>query len=222
MSYKDQNGSVASFVLIFVLALAFLGAAVFGGWAYTSRQDYKDNSDKKAAAVVDAAKKDQEAELQKSFDEKEKLPTKIYKGSTTYGTVSFAYPKTWSAYVDETSSSEPINGYFHPDIVPGVQSKTAYALRVQLVNTDYSSVVKQHDAQVKDGSAKASAYVPPKMVGVTNVQPGTRLDGALDQDTNGSMVIIKVRDKTLQIYTESNDYLSDFTNTVLASLSFAP
>ena len=222
MSYKDQNGSVASFVLIFVLALAFLGAAVFGGWVYTSRQDYKDNSDKKAAAAVDAAKKDQEAELQKSFDEKEKLPTKTYKGSTTYGTVTFAYPKTWSAYVDETSSSEPINGYFHPDIVPGVQSKTAYALRVQLVNADYSSVLKQHDSQVKDGSAKASAYVPPKMVDVTNVQPGTRLDGALDQDTNGSMVIIKVRDKTLQIYTESNDYLGDFNDTVLASLTFAP
>src|SRR3989338_3443908 len=222
MSYKDQNGSVASFVLIFVLALAFLGAAFFGGWDYTSRQDYKDNSDKKAAATVEQAKQTQAADLQKQFDEKEKLPTKTYRCSTTYGTVTFTYPKTWSAYVDETSSSEPINGYFHPDIVPGLQSKAAYALRVELVNTDYSSVVKQHDSQVKDGSAKASAYVPPKMVGVTNVQPGTRLDGALDQDTNGSMVIIKVRDKTLQIYTESNDYLSDFTNTVLASLSFAP
>ena len=222
MSYKDQNGSVASFVLIFVLALAFLGAAVFGGWAYTSRQDYKDNSDKKAAAAVEQAKQTQEADLQKQFDEKEKLPTKTYRGSTTYGTVTFTYPKTWSAYVDETSSSEPINGYFHPDIVPGLQSKAAYALRVELVNTDYSSVVKQHDSQVKDGSAKAGVYLPPKMVDVTNVQPGLKLDGALDQDTNGSMVIIKVRDKTLQIYTESNDYLSDFTNTVLASLSFAP
>lgn len=222
MSYKDQNGSVASFALIFVLALAFLGAAVFGGWAYTSRQDYKDNSDKKAAAAVEQAKKAQEQELQKVFDEQAKLPTKTYKGSITYGTVTFAYPKTWSAYVDETSSSEPINGYFHPNIVPGLQSKTAYALRVELVNTDYSSVLRQHDSQVKDGTVKASAYVPPKMVGVTNVTPGTRLDGALDQDTNGSMVIIKVRDKTLQIYSESNDYLSDFGDTVLASLTFAP
>lgn len=222
MSAKDQNGSVASFVLIFVLALAFLGAAVFGGWAYTSRQDYKDNSDKKAAAAVEQAKQTQEQELQKRFDEQEKLPTKTYRGSTTYGTVTFAYPKTWSAYVDETSASEPINGYFHPNIVPGLQSKTAYALRVQLVNTDYSSVLKQHDSQVTDGSVKASAYVPPKMVGVTNVAPGTRLDGALDQDTNGSMVIIKVRDKTLQIYSESNDYLSDFNDIVLASLTFAP
>jgi len=60
------------------------------------------------------------------------------------------------------------------------------------------------------------------MVGVTNVQPGTRLDGTLDQDTNGSMVIIKVRDKTLQIYTESNDYLGDFNDTILSSLNFAP
>ncbi len=222
MSYKDQNGSVASLALIFVLALAFLGTAVFAGWAYTGRQDYKNNSDKKAEAAVENAKKAQQADLEKQFAEKEQLPTKTYKGSTTYGTVTFTYPKTWSAYVDETSAAEPINGYFYPDIVPGLPSKTAYALRVQLVNTDYSSVVKQHDSQVKDASAKASAYLPPKMVGVTNVQPGTRLDGALDQDTNGSMLIIKVRDKTLQIYTESNDYLADFNDTVLASLTFAP
>jgi hypothetical protein len=36
------------------------------------------------------------------------------------------------------------------------------------------------------------------------------------------MVIIKVRDKTLEIYSESADYQDDFNNIVLASLSFAP
>jgi hypothetical protein len=35
-------------------------------------------------------------------------------------------------------------------------------------------------------------------------------------------VVIKVRDKTLKIYTESPQYLSDFNNIVLKSLSFAP
>src|SRR3989344_5855630 len=157
MRSYDQNGSVASYIAIFVLALAMVGALVFGFWAYNGRQDYKNNSEKNSAEAVDAARKVQADELQKTFAEQEKQPVKAYKGSTTYGTVSFHYPRTWSGYVDETNSSVPINGYFHPNIVPGVQSKTAYALRVQLVNTDYSSVVKQHDAQVKDGSAKARA-----------------------------------------------------------------
>ena len=222
MRNRNQNGSVASFVTIFILALALLGTAVFAGWAFMGRQDFKNNSDKKAEAAVENAKKVQEADLKLKFDEDEKKPNKTYKGSTTYGTVTFDYPKTWSGYVDETSTSQPINGYFHPHIVPGLQSKTAYALRVELVNTDYSSIIKQHDSQIKDGTVKANAYVPPQLVGVANVQPGTKLDGALAQDTTGSMVIIKVRDKTLQIYTQSNDFLKDFNDTILASLTFAP
>ncbi len=222
MRSHNQSGSVTSFVAILILALALVATAVFGGWAFMSRQDFKNNSDKKSAAAVEAAKKVQADELQKAFAEQAKSPNQTYKGPTTYGTVAFAYPKTWSGYVDESSSNEPINNYFYPGIVPGLQSKTAYALRVELVDNDYSSVLAQHDAQVKDGSAKASAYVPPKMVGVTNVQPGTRLDGALGSTTTGSMVIIKVRDKTLQVYTQSNDFLNDFNNTVLPSLTFAP
>ena len=222
MHRYNQSGSVTSLAAILVLALALVATAVFGGWAFTSRQDYKNNSDKKAAAAVEAAKKTQADELQKAFADQAKLPYKTYKGSTTYGSVGFNYPNTWSGYVDESASNEPINGYFHPAVVPGLQSKAAYALRVELVDSDYSSVLTGHDSQIKDGSVKASAYIPPKMVGVTNVQPGTRLDGALDSDTTGSMVIIKVRDKTLQVYTQSNDFLNDFSNVVLPSLTFAP
>lgn len=222
MTTKDQSGSVASFVAIFILSLVLAGALAFGFWAYHGRQDYKNNSDQKSAVAVEAAKKVQADELQKAFADQEKQPFKIYKGPTTYGTVSFNYPRTWSAYDDQTNASEPLNGYFYPDIVPGIQSKTAYALRLELVNTDYSSTIKQHDTQVKDGTVKVSAYVPPKMVGMSNVQPGTRLDGALDQNTTGSMVVIKVRDKTLKIYTQSNDFLKDFNDSVLSSLTFAP
>lgn len=222
MLKRNQCGSVASFVVIILLVLALIAAAVFGGWAFMSRQDFKNNSDKKAAAAVDAAKKIQADELQKAFAEQEKSPNRTYKGPTTYGSVSFNYPKTWSGYIDESASNEPINGYFYPVVVPGLQSKTVYALRVELVDSDYSSVLMEHDSQIKDGSVLASAYVPPKMVGMVNVQPGTRLDGALDSDTTGSMVIIKVRDKTLQVYTQSNDFLNDFSDTVLPSLTFAP
>lgn len=222
MLKRSQSGSVVSLAVIIILAVALLASIIFGGWAFSSRQTFKNNSDKKAAAAVEAAKTAQAAELQKTFAEQAKLPYKTYKGSVTYGSVSFNYPNSWSGYIDESASNEPINGYFYPGIVPGLQSKSAYALRVELVDSDYASVLGQHDSQIKDGSAKASAYIPSKMVGVTNVQPGTRLDGALDQNTTGSMLIIKVRDKTLSVYTESNDFLGDFNNTILPSLTFAP
>jgi hypothetical protein len=43
-----------------------------------------------------------------------------------------------------------------------------------------------------------------------------------DQTQRGTLLAIKVRDKTLQIYTEAADFSKDFNNTVLATLTFAP
>lgn len=222
MRNKAQAGSVATIILIGVLSVVLIASIGFGYWAYSGRQDYKNNSDKKSAAAVAAAKDAQKAELQKVFDEQAKLPYKTYTGSSTYGSINFNYPKTWSGYVDEASSNEPINGYFHPNIVPGVQSKAAFALRIELVDMAYADVVSDHTSQVQDGTAKAVAYIPPKMVGVANVQPGVRVDGAIASDQQGSMVIVKVRDKTLQIYTLGGDFINDFNNVVLPSLTFAP
>ncbi|MBI2592436.1 hypothetical protein HYW36_03090 [Candidatus Saccharibacteria bacterium] len=222
MIRKDQNGNVPWAVIIMLLVVTLISTTLFAIKTWDDKQEYKNNVDKIVVAAVDKAKADQNNQLEKAFAEKEKLPNKTYKGPVTYGTITFDYPKTWSAYVDEASTNQPINGYFHPGVIPGLQSTAAYALRVELSNQDYSTVLKQYDTTIKDGSLKAAAYVPPKMAGVANVQPGTKLDGKLDQDTNGSMVIIKVRDKTLKIYSESNDFFNDFNNPILASLTFAP
>jgi hypothetical protein len=116
-----------------------------------------------------------------------------------------------------------VNGYFEPGTVPGVNGATPFALRVEMLNQDYSQVVSQLTSQVQTskGALTAAAYIPPKMVGVANVQTGTMFSGAISQKKNGSMVVIKVRDKTLKIYSESKDYLADFNN-ILASLTFSP
>ena len=207
---------------IIVLAILLVVSLVFGYSSYTKGQDYKNNSDEKSTVAVEAAKKAQAAELQASYDEQSKSPYKTYEGSAVAGSVTFSYPKTWSAYVDETSTVQLINGYFYPGQVPGVQSTTAFALRVEMVSTDYSQIVAQYAAQTKKGTLTAAAYVPPKMVGVANVQTGTHFDGTLDRSKNGSLDVIKVRDKTLKISTESKDYLPDFNGTILASLKFSP
>jgi hypothetical protein len=225
MHKQNQAGST-SVVLCIVFGILFVAAAIFGGWAFMGRQDYKNNTQAKVNTAVDAAKKVQADQLKKQFDEEAKNPNKIYQGSPTYGSVSFAYPKTWSAYVDETSAAEPINGYFYPDKVPGIQSPTSYALRVELVSATYSQSITQLNSQVKTGKVKATAYVPPKMVGKPNLQPGMKFDGIVgtlqSHPQQGSMVIIQVRDKTLKISTQSPEYLNDFNNSVLANLTFVP
>lgn len=222
MDSEPRTSSFKSTLIIVILILALAAALAFGYWSFTSRQDYKNSSDKKIAAAVAGALAAQKSSLQKQFDDQSKQPFKTYSGSSTYGSISFNYPKTWSAYVDETSTNEPINGYFHPNQLPGLQSGAAFALRVELVDTTYDQVMGQYASQIKSGSVTSSAYIPPKVAGVANVLPGSRLSGAINQNQVGSMVVMKVRDKTLQIYTESNDYLNDFNNIILPSLSFVP
>lgn len=225
VSYNSASGDKKSILSTVVLVVLLVFALGFGGWAFKNMRDYKNNSDKKSAAAVEAAKKTQAAQLQAQFDEQSKSPNKTFRGSPTYGSISFNYPKTWSAYVDTSNTSQPINAYFHPNEVPGIQTKTAYALRLELLSTDYAQVLQQLSSQISQGTVTAKAYLPPKLAGVANIQPGTLFSGQINsQDTTqkGTLLAIKVRDKTLQISTQSNDYLSDFNNTVLASLSFAP
>ncbi|HEY5549682.1 MAG TPA: hypothetical protein VIK37_00540, partial [Candidatus Saccharimonadales bacterium] len=190
------------------------------------RSKYKNDYQQLLKTDVEKAKPNLKTELEKEFAEREKSPNKTFKGSATYGSITFDYPKTWSGYVDQSSSNQPINGYFFPDIVPSVNrgsnTPTAFALRVELVGTDYAQAIKQLESLITQGKLKAAAYVPPKMEGAANVQTGTRFNGELEQNISGSMVVIKVRDKTLKIYTQSPSYVSDFNNIVLKSLTFAP
>jgi len=222
-----QPPSNKSPIIIAVLAVLFIAAAGFCFWSFSGRQDYKNNVDAKVATAVTAAQKAEDAKQQQVYNDQLKKPYKTYSGSTTFGSVNFNYPLTYSAYVDTTSSSQPIEGYFQPGVVPGLQSNAAFALRVELVDTAYSQVINQFSSDIQQGKVTAAAYVPPKMKSVSNVQTGTLINGPITQDQNGNgqtgaMLIIPVRDKTLQIYTESSDYLSDFNNIVLPSLTFVP
>jgi hypothetical protein len=217
-------GSAGNAVVTALLAVLLLAALIFGGWAFSKMQDYKNNTDAKITTAVDEAKKTQATQLQAQFDEDYKKPNKTYLGSPTYGSITFDYPKTWSGYMND-SSGNAINAYFYPDIVPSIGGSTAYALHVQLFNQDYSQVVHQYDNQVTTGKLKSITYIPPKMKGAPNAQLGVRLNGSLSvaqNPKNGSMVILQVRDKTLVLSSEAPNFLGDFNNTILATLAYSP
>lgn len=226
-----QEGALVSIVAIIILAIGLISASGFAFWAYNGRQDYKNNSDKKVAAAVSSAVSQEKDKLQKQFDEQAKLPVLTFTGPLTYGSVTFNYPRTWNGYVDQNDASNPLKAYFANGLVPaqstGSSAGVNYALRVDLVSMDYSQVLTSFAQALKKGVLTASAYVPPQMVGKPNVQTSTRLDGQIENSSQnnpiqGSMVVLKVRDKTLKIYTESPSFLSDFNNTILASLTYVP
>jgi hypothetical protein len=220
MRKHNQQGSLLlPLVVLVVFFVATLGFAV---WAFMSRQDYKNKSDAKVTTAVQKAIIAEDAKKDTAFAEAEKSPFKTYTGPATYGTISFKYPKTWSAYVSElaSSSNSVVNGYYSPNFVPDVQSNTLFALRLQVVNTDYTTVLKTFDASTKAGTTTVSAYHAPKVPSVL----GSYITGVIDAGNkkSGTLVLLPLRDKTIRIWTEGSDFNNDFNNTVLASLSFIP
>lgn len=215
-SMKNERGSLNILLIPFIFTIIFfLAAAGFGVWAYMERQDYKDNSDKKSAAAVAVAVDRTKSEKDNEFIQKEKEPLKPYKGPEALGSINFMYPKTWSTYVTTAPNQMTLISY--PDYVTG-GTNFAYALRVEVVAQAYDVVTKTYDNDVKAKKVTASAYALPKLPSVV----GVRLDGAITQDKQGSVVILPLRDKTLKISAEANQFVGDFNRIILPNFTFSP
>ena len=103
--------------------------------------------------------------------------------------------------------------------MPDLRSDKAFALRARLVNQGYETVMKQFDGNVSKGTISASAFRTDKVSSVL----GTMLSGTVfSTKLQATAVILPVRDKTLEIWTEGTDFTGDFTGTVLPSLTFVP
>ena len=217
----SEQGEVSVLVVSLILmSLLFVGAVTFGIWAFGGRQDYKNNSDAKVATAVAASKQAVQAADAKQYAEAAKSPIATYVGPDAYGSVHVGYPKNWSAYVD-TGSSYPLDAYFHPGYVPSTQSKQTYNLLVRIVANAYSQELARYSSIIANGTVKATPYSLPKVPSVT----GVRLSGAIFPDnpkSSGNSVLIPLRDKTLEVWIESNDYLPDFEKYVLPNLTFVP
>ena len=215
---KKHHPWVLIIALVFFI-LAFLGSSGFAFWAYAQMQDYKNNVDEKVAAAVSEAVKETEETKEKEFEERSKSPNKIYKGPATYGSLEITYPKTWAATVDEQSSSTLVNGYFHPDFVPGPKSGTAFALRVEVLDRPYDQVLGSYESDTKKGTVKVTPF---KAVRVPSVL-GARLDGEIEKGFKGSAVMFPLRDKTIRVSTFASDsFGNDFNKVVLENLIFTP
>lgn len=220
MKRIDQRGVVDAWALAFFsLLILFFGAVIFGFWAFSGMQDYKNNVDPKIAAAVAQAQEETSVKKDQEFVEKEKEPLKTYKGPSAYGSLSIKYPKTWSAYVDESGKgAQPIDGSFNPGFIPGLNSGNNVALRVQVINNDYAEVTRSMESLVKNGKVAVKPFAAKKVPDAV----GVRGDGEIVSGKQGAMVLIPLRDKTLKIWTEASQYVKDFNKIILPNINFSP
>jgi hypothetical protein len=218
---RDQRGALNSLLLPFILALLLLiGAVAFGAWAYSGKQDYKNNVDQKIGVAVTAAKQQQNTVDNQAFAEAEKQPLTTYNGPQQYGSLVVKYPKTWSSYVDSTGTGNSlVDGYFDPGTVPAVTSQASvFALRIQVVNQPYSQVLQNYNDRQQSGLVISNPYKLPMVPSVIGVE----LTGQVTDNASGTMVILPLRSNTLEIWTQGTQYLSDFNQNILPNFSFSP
>lgn len=204
--YSHERGAVSGWLIATIsFGVLFLAAGGLATWAYLQYHDQKTNVDGKIDLAVAKAKYDQSVSDAANFAQKEKEPNRQFVGPDDYGRLTFDYPKTWSVYVaSDVTNRSNFSAYLNPITVPPVTSDMQqYALRVKIENTDYDQVVGTYQDRVKSGKLHSSSVA-------ANGKTGTRLDGNISDAIRGSLVLFRVRDKTITVQTDADTFKPDF------------
>lgn len=218
----DQRGAISLLSLFSTLiTLLFIVAVCVGVVLYNGEHKYKNDSDKLVATAVSAAKQQQQKTDQSQFATESLQPLQPFVGPEAYGTVTLYYPKTYSAYIIVNSSnSSPVNGYFEPGYVPDTTNiANAFALRLEVVSSSYDQVLSPYSSEAQTGKVTIAPYSLPKVPSVV----GVKITGKIESNvTNGIIIILPLRNTTLEVWTEAAQYESNFNTLILPNLSFSP
>lgn len=206
MVRKYQQGSASGWTVAAIASIVlFLITASLAAWAYIAYTEEKKDVDSKIALAVAEAKKEQLEADQEKFAEEAKNPRLEFVGPDDYGRLSFLYPKDWSVFIERDASDRgDFKAYLHRQQIPPLTNKDSrFALRVEIMNRDMDSVISSYDSLLKKGDLTSSS---PEYNGLAS----TRFDGAFSKDLRGSVVLFRVRDKTVRLSTDAETFRPDF------------
>jgi len=204
--YLYRSGAASGWMITAIAGITlFLLVSVAAVWLFLAYSEQKTDVEGKLKVAVAEAKKEQSEEDRKQYLEESKNPRLEFVGPADYGRVSFMYPRNWSAYVDKDGSDRgDYKAYLHPSVVPSVSSRESrFALRLEILNQDFDAVLKQYEQLLKKGDLTSST---PEF----NGNASTRIDGAFTKELRGSVVLMKVRDKTIRFSTDADTFKPDF------------
>lgn len=213
---EKERGSVNGWMVGTIGCLIlFLIAGSLAIWAYMQYSHEKSNVDSKVAIEVAKGKSEQAESDQKKFSEEAKNPRIEFVGPSEYGRVSFMYPKTWSVYIENDGSNRgDYKAYLNPVAVPSASNKASrFALRLEIVNKNLDTVLNDYQSRLKKGELTSSST---EFNGIS----ATRIDGTFEKELRGSVVLMKVRDKTIRFSTDADTFKPDF-QTILGTVKIA-
>lgn len=210
--------------IFLVASIVFAVTTILGLVGYLSASSEVEKLQTQTDVIVDQAVSDakvaQKEEDTAHFYEEAKKPYAEYVGPSDFGSIRFNYPKNWSVYNSQLSQT----GYevvFHPGTVPVLGDEAAMALRVTVANKQYEAVLKEYEALITTGQLRASVVNAGQGENFAGYE-GIRFDGAINTTlVDGSIVVLKLRDKTILVRTDDADYVGDFDSLILATFRYS-
>jgi len=204
-------------IVILVVAAGGLGAAFY--WAYGQRNHYKnDQTTAINNAVTSAVATQREADQKQCAIDNQK-PYSTWTAPTNFGSVSFQYPRTWSAYVaQDGSDNNNYSVYFNPGSVPPTgNNQTPFALRLNIyLNQAYKDYIGQFQGNNELSVSPLTQNTTDTFVGYQ----GIRVNGQFNDAINGSVVVFPLRTGTIVLSVDSQQFVDNFNNIILPSLKF--
>lgn len=215
----NQSGAVNGWMIGTIAAVVlFLIAGSLAIYMYVLYNNQKTDVDGKIDIAVAKATSEQSEIERKRYNEEAKNPRVEFVSPSEYGRVSFMYPKNWSVFVqDDGSDRKDYKAFLHPGVVPptetrGRNSVNRFALRLEVLNTNFDRVLEEYSKRLEDGDIRSSSVE-------YNGNSATRLDGLFDDEIRGSVVLMRVRDKTIRLSTDADTFKPDFAD-VLDTVSY--
>lgn len=210
---KDVGGIIKTIIIIvlILIAITFIGLFI---WMFGQYTEARDDVDGQIARAVAAAKDETTAKMEADFLESEKKPYRLFSGPVDYGELSFEYPKTWSLYIAASAvRGGDYEAYFNPIQVDAVSNETVFALRLKIRNQSFEAVTSSYQDSVKSGKLEVKTVMVNDTSAnyYTGLIPGTEF--------NGIIVVIKIRDKSAILQTDSMLFEEDF-NRLLETVAF--
>lgn len=200
----DRGNANGYLISVITLSILLVGMASFAIWSFVNYNDQKTNVDSKIDLAVAEAKRVQAEEDEKKFAEREKQPNRVFVGPEDYGRLTFSYPKTWSTFVEKDASrGNSFTAYLHRDVIPPISRDQQYMLRVMIESKDYDEVIGKYESRVEKGELKSSTAS-------FNGHTAARFDGSFNDDIRGAAIIFKLRDKTVTLQTDADQFKPDF------------
>lgn len=212
---KNESSGLGKTIAIVILSLT---TAVFAGlfvWKLFDWLDASTNLDAQISDAVAAAVLANEEKMEAEFAEERKEPNTTFAGPTDYGSLTFSYPKTWSLYVSaDAANGGEYTAYMNPLEISPINSNSVLALRISIKNQSFDSAIATYDSYVKSGKMSSNIINVNNNTSTANIYRGT-----LPNNLVGIVAVIKIRDKTAILQTDSELFSGDFDK-ILNSLTF--